>query len=309
MGKHDKACARIRPIYSVPVLSIPCEVHIHRSSSVSSSLERVPYYQAWIGRIMWNNPIVKSLPRSFLQLVAQWKWGAKMVRLIRWLSVGSFQQLLTEKEPNMVCQLCCHAQISAWPWSSNVTCVDASALCPVGKYTARPDCTLIAPCPLISDSHSQRHFGSRLRGVLFVIGSDDLHVPPWHRVMDFMFAGGVQVKNLGKQLKVTFTAKASLPVVRANMQTPMRDLAAHTGDSTSVCQLPSACRGIGVYSSSLLILGLTRFPVAPGPANQARHGTRQKRSPTRLRLGHQLRAAMEHRYVPWAEESEWYLRN
>ncbi|KAK5879002.1 hypothetical protein CesoFtcFv8_024354 [Champsocephalus esox] len=101
MGKHDKACARIRPIYSVPVLSIPCEVHIHRSSSVSSSLERVPYYQAWIGRIMWNNPIVKSLPQSFLQLVAQWKWGAKMVRFIRWLSVGSFQQLLTEKEPNV----------------------------------------------------------------------------------------------------------------------------------------------------------------------------------------------------------------
>lgn len=39
--------------------------------------------------------------------------------------------------------------------------------------------------------------------------------------MDFMFAGGVQVKNLEKQLKVTFTVKASLPVVRANMQTPM----------------------------------------------------------------------------------------
>lgn len=38
----------------------------------------------------------------------------------------------------------------------------------------------IAPCPLISDSHSHRHVGSRLRGVLFVIGSDDLHVPPWH---------------------------------------------------------------------------------------------------------------------------------
>lgn len=63
--------------------------------------------------------------------------------------------------------------------------------------------------------------------------------------------------------------------------------------STNVCQLPSACRGIGVYSSSLLILGLTRFPVAPGPANRARHGTRQKRSPTRLRLGHQVLAFVQ----------------
>lgn len=40
--------------------------------------------------------------------------------------------------------------------------------------------------------------------------------------MDFMFASGVQVKNLGKPLKVTFTAKASLPAVRAGIQTPMR---------------------------------------------------------------------------------------
>lgn len=46
---------------------------------------------------------------------------------------------------------------------------------------------------------------------------------PWRcQVMDFMFTSGVQVKNLGKPLKVTFTAKASLPVVRANMHTPMR---------------------------------------------------------------------------------------
>lgn len=91
--------------------------------------------------------------------------------------------------------------------------------------------SLIAPCPLVSTSHSQRHCRSRLRGVLFVIGSDDLHVPPWHRVnyslhrnytcvpresppttsrqkkmsllpwwcqvMDFMFASGVQVKTWG----------------------------------------------------------------------------------------------------------------
>lgn len=41
-----------------------------------------------------------------------------------------------------------------------------------------------------------------------------------------------------------------------------------------------------MYSSSLLLLGLARFPVAPGPANQARHGTRQKMSTTRLGLGH-----------------------
>lgn len=44
----------------------------------------------------------------------------------------------------MVCQLCCHAQISAWPWSSNITCVNARTLCPVGKYTVRPDRTLIS---------------------------------------------------------------------------------------------------------------------------------------------------------------------
>lgn len=42
-------------------------------------LKRFHYYQAWIGRIWWNNPIVKSLPHSFLQLVAQWKRGAKMM--------------------------------------------------------------------------------------------------------------------------------------------------------------------------------------------------------------------------------------
>ncbi len=41
------------------------------------------YYQAWIGRILWNSPIVKSLPHSFLQLVAQWKWWARMVLFIR----------------------------------------------------------------------------------------------------------------------------------------------------------------------------------------------------------------------------------
>lgn len=42
--------------------------------------------------------------------------------------------------------------------------------------------SLIALCPLVSTSHSQRHCRSRLRGVLFVIGSTDLHVPPWHWV-------------------------------------------------------------------------------------------------------------------------------
>lgn len=56
--------------------------------------------------------------------------------------------------------------------------------------------------------------------------------------------------------------------------------------NTSVCQLSSACRGTGVYNSSLLLLGLTRFPFAPGPANQARYGTRRRTSSTRLRLGH-----------------------
>lgn len=35
--------------------------------------KRFHYYQAWIGRILWNNPIVRSLPHSALQLVAQWK--------------------------------------------------------------------------------------------------------------------------------------------------------------------------------------------------------------------------------------------
>lgn len=49
--------------------------------------------------------------------------------------------------------------------------------------------------------------------------------------------------------------------------------------NTSVCQLSSACRGTGVYSSSLLLLGLTCFPVAPGPANQARHGTGRIQTP------------------------------
>lgn len=34
--------------------------------------------------------------------------------------------------------------------------------------------------------------------------------------------------------------------------------------NTSVRQLSSAGRGTGVYSSSLPLLGLTRFPVAPG---------------------------------------------
>lgn len=115
-----------------------------------------------------------------------------------------------------------------------------------------------ATCPLVSTSHSQRHSGSRLRGVLFVIGSDDLNTPLWHRVnysprenyctpvslmnlsdnqtpeknesITMVVPGdGFHVrswsagKNLGKPLKVTFTAKASLPVVRANIQTPMRD--------------------------------------------------------------------------------------
>lgn len=44
-----------------------------------------------------------------------------------------------------------------------------------------------------------------------VVPGDGFHVRSWS-------AG----KNLGKPLKVTFTAKASLPAVRANIQTPMR---------------------------------------------------------------------------------------
>ncbi|KAI4817230.1 hypothetical protein KUCAC02_009506, partial [Chaenocephalus aceratus] len=236
----------------------------------------VPYYQAWIGRIMWNNPIVKSLPQSFLQLVAQWKWGAKMVRFIRWLK--------------------------ALLWIAVI-------------YLEELECTSehlrpIAPCPLISDSHSHRHVGSRLRGVLFVIGSDDLHVPPWHILyrVNYSLRGNYTCvpresprQPAGRKKRVYYHGGANVAAQSANpMQAALQvnrygqymcmlpgDLAAHTGDSTNVCQLPSACRGIGVYSSSLLILGLTRFPVAPGPANRARHGTRQKRSPTRLRLGHQ----------------------
>lgn len=51
--------------------------------------------------------------------------------------------------------------------------------------------------------------------------------------------------------------------------------------NTSVCQLSSACRGSGVYSFSLLLLGLTCFPVASGPASQAR----QKSSAIRFKLG------------------------
>lgn len=47
-------------------------------------------------------------------------------------------------------------------------------------------------------------------------------LPWWCQVMDFMFARGVQVKNLAKPSKVTFTAKASFPVARANMQAPTR---------------------------------------------------------------------------------------
>lgn len=47
----------------------------------------------------------------------------------------------------------------------------------------------------------------------------------------------------------------------------------------SVRQLPSACRGSGVYSSSLLLLGSARFPVAPSPTSQDRRG-----SATRLGL-------------------------
>lgn len=46
-------------------------------------------------------------------------------------------------------------------------------------------------------------------------------LPWWCQVMDFMFASGVQVKNLGKPLKVTFTVKSSLPLMRANTQSPM----------------------------------------------------------------------------------------
>ncbi|TNN81229.1 hypothetical protein EYF80_008563 [Liparis tanakae] len=49
---------------------------------------------ARIGRIMWNNPIVKSLPHSLLQLVAQ----RKMVLFIRCLSGGSLLQLHTERD-------------------------------------------------------------------------------------------------------------------------------------------------------------------------------------------------------------------
>lgn len=44
----------------------------------------------------------------------------------------------------MAFQLCCHAQISAWPWNSHITCVHARAPRPLGKYTARPDCALIS---------------------------------------------------------------------------------------------------------------------------------------------------------------------
>lgn len=62
---------------------------------------------------------------------------------------------------------------------------------------------------------------------------------------------------------------------------------------TSMCQLSSACRSTGVYSSSLLLLGLTCFPVAPGPTNKARHGTRQKKSATRLGLGHPVLAFVQ----------------
>lgn len=40
--------------------------------------------------------------------------------------------------------------------------------------------------------------------------------------------------------------------------------------STSVRQLPSACRSTGVYSSSLLLLTAARLPVTPRPTNRAR---------------------------------------
>lgn len=44
----------------------------------------------------------------------------------------------------MACQICCRAQISARPWSSNITCVTARTLWPVGKYTVRADCMVIS---------------------------------------------------------------------------------------------------------------------------------------------------------------------
>ena len=60
--------------------------------------------------------------------------------------------------------------------------------------------------------------------------------------------------------------------------------------NTSVCQLSSAWRGTGVYSSSLLLLGLTSFPVAPGACQPTRPdmAPEGRRSATRHRLGHPL---------------------
>lgn len=68
----------------------------------------------------------------------------------------------------MVCQLSCHAQIFAWPWSANITCVDARTLCPVGKCAVWPDCTLISTThPVISAQLLTLHFPTGSEFALF----------------------------------------------------------------------------------------------------------------------------------------------
>lgn len=147
------------------------------------------------------------------------------------------------------------------------------------------------PCPPVSASHSQRHGGSGLRAVLFVIGSADLCVHPWHRVnyslrrnycapvslvnlLDNLTPGknesittvvpgdGFHVrwwsagKNLGKPFKVTFTAKASLLAMRANIQTPMRKYQRREGSTGFHVRLVCLLWVIIVYAVNLSDLEL-----------------------------------------------------
>ena len=142
----------------------------------------------------------------------------------------------------------------------------------------------LPPWPLTSTGHSQRHRGSRLGAVLFVIDGVDLHVRPlapgqlftarephlcprwisppttsrqkkmsllpwWCQVMDFMFARGVQVKNLEEAAEGDLHSQSIL--YQSCVQThrlPWGSIKGESGAPWFRCQTCFVCRRLLLWA-------------------------------------------------------------
>lgn len=77
----------VRPVWAACPQSGGSAIPLFKQKKRKEKKKLFIMIRAELAGISWNNPAAGSVPRSFLQLVAQWKWGARTEP--RRLSVGS----------------------------------------------------------------------------------------------------------------------------------------------------------------------------------------------------------------------------